>query len=719
MATTNKNFKVKKGLEVNGPIGVGSTPDYGTTGQILVSSGTDTPPTWEDASAGGGGISNVVEDTTPQLGGDLDTNGHDITNLNALTFDTSPTGVPTTPGTMSWDPDMETAVLVLDGVNLQIGQEHVIRVKNNSGSVAIPNGTAVMFAGATGDTVKATPAISTSLNEPNLLIGITTEEIPAAVGDEGFGFVTQFGFVNNVDTDGMTLGSLLYVDPATPGLLTTTQPAAPNWTFPVAAVTKVNASSGRILVRIIPGGHLHDVVDVAIEGTPADNELLAYNSNTATWINQTASEAGLSEVGHTHSIANVTDLSSTLDGKANLSGATFTGNIAGINISVTGNVNATTFYGAATGLTNIPGENISGTISNVVYETSTYSDPSWISSLAWSKISSTPNTVSGYGITGGVFTGDIEAVNATFTGNVTVQGELQVIDTTNYSVRDNMIYLNQAGYFDITNAVGNGTAVVYTVPGHSLFAGDYVVVTGIDPSDYNIAGTELLTIDSVATDTITVLKTDTGTYVSGGIVRGKSAANPDLGWAAGRTDEVGYAHTGIFRDATDATYKFFDGYTPEPDESLFIDTSDPSFALAPISVGGITSPTLRLTSTNDVNTTSTTHAFQVGADSGTNLRLDGNEIQVLNNGATGTLFINNEGGPVNIGTVGGSNVVVNGGLSLAQQRNALVVSGYNSASGAFAHANKVIMSANATGSAAPTTRPDGTSLAAGDIWISW
>jgi hypothetical protein len=350
LATTNKNFKVKNGLDVNGEINASAVggdeggqinlakPATGTTlsGNVAIDiyqnkirifdSGGSARGAYIDLSAAGegvssnllaggsGGISNVVEDTTPQLGGDLDTNGYDITNLNALTFDTSPTGVPTTPGTMSWDPDMETAVLVLDGVNLQIGQEHVIRVKNNSGSVAIPNGTAVMFAGATGDTVKATPAISTSSNEPNLIIGITTEEIPA----DGFGFVTQFGFVNNVDTDGMTLGSLLYVDPATPGLLTTTQPAAPNWTFPIAAVTKVNASSGRILVRIIPGGHLHDVVDVAIDGTPADNEILAYNSNTATWINQTAEEAGV----------------------ANLSGATFTGNVAGTHISSSNSISS-------------------------------------------------------------------------------------------------------------------------------------------------------------------------------------------------------------------------------------------------------------------------------------------------------------------------------------------------------------------------------------------
>jgi hypothetical protein len=133
----------------------------------------------------------------------------------------------------------------------------------------------------------------------------------------------------------------------------------------------------------------------------------------------------------------------------------------------------------------------------------------------------------------------------------------------------------------------------------------------------------------------------------------------------------------------------------------------------------LTLSTFRLTSTTDITTSSTTHAFQIGADAALNMRIDNNEIQALNNGAVSALNLNNGGGTVNIGAVGGSNLVVNGGLSLAQQRNALVVSGYNSASGSFAHASKVIMSANATASAAPTLRPDGTSLAAGDVWISW
>ena len=351
MATNNKNFRVKNGLDVNGEINASAVggdeggqinlqkPATGTTlsGNVSIDvyqnkirifdSGGTARGAYIDLSAagegvssnllagGGGGISNVVEDTTPQLGGDLDTNGYDITNLNALTLDTTPAGVPGSQGTLAWNPDQETLDIQLDtNVVLPVGQQHVIRVKNSSGSVAIPKGTVVSFAGATGDTVKVTPSISTSAYEPHTLVGVTSEEIAA----DGFGFVTQYGFVRGINTNSWTLGNLLYIDPTTPGALTNSAPTAPNWTFPIAAVTRVNSSSGIILVRTIPGGHLHDIVDVAIDGTPADNELLAYNSNTATWINQTAEEAGV----------------------ANLSGATFTGNVAGTHISSSNSISS-------------------------------------------------------------------------------------------------------------------------------------------------------------------------------------------------------------------------------------------------------------------------------------------------------------------------------------------------------------------------------------------
>ena len=60
--------------DANGnPIAVGP----GTDGQVLTSTGAGSPPAFEAASAGG--ISDIVSDTSPQLGGDLDIQANKIT----------------------------------------------------------------------------------------------------------------------------------------------------------------------------------------------------------------------------------------------------------------------------------------------------------------------------------------------------------------------------------------------------------------------------------------------------------------------------------------------------------------------------------------------------------------------------------------------------------------------------------------------------------------
>jgi hypothetical protein len=211
------------------------------------------------------------------------------------------------------------------------------------------------------------------------LLGITTEQIPA----DGFGFVTQFGFINKVDTStpGWSLGDLLYVDPANAGLLTNVKPSAPNWTFPVAAVTRVHASTGRILVRALPGKHLHDLVDVAID-SPADNEVLAYNSASGVWINQTPSEAGL------------IDTSATAQTKA-----------GDLTITGTGSFNnATVTSGAASSSTTTGALKVDG----------------------------------GVGVTGNIYAGG----NLVITGDLTVSGDTTTLNTATLNVEDNIITLN-------------------------------------------------------------------------------------------------------------------------------------------------------------------------------------------------------------------------------------------------------------------------------------
>jgi hypothetical protein len=55
--------------------------------------------------------------------------------------------------------------------------------------------------------------------------------------------------------------------------------------------------------------------------------------------------------------------------------------------------------------------------------------------------------------------------------------------------------------------------------------------------------------------------------------------NIDLGFAGNYNDGT-YKHAGFFRDASDGFWKPFDGYTPEPDAAVDIDTSNNSFNIA-------------------------------------------------------------------------------------------------------------------------------------------
>ena len=208
-----------------------------------------------------------------------------LTDVDYISFDQTAAHDPEL-GEIAWDADFDTLVVGINGINLQVGQEHIVRVKNASGTTAINKGKVVMFAGATGDTVSVNPAVSDGSVNNEYLVGITAEQIPA----DGFGFVTQFGFITNIKTDyaGWGLGSLLYADPATPGGLTITEPTAPAWHKPIAAVTRVNANSGRILVRADTGDRLNELHDVATTSV-ADGDFLIYdgtkwtNESTVTW----------------------------------------------------------------------------------------------------------------------------------------------------------------------------------------------------------------------------------------------------------------------------------------------------------------------------------------------------------------------------------------------------------------------------------------------------
>lgn len=177
-----------------------------------------------------------------------------------------------------------------------------------------------------------------------------------------------------------------------------------------------------------------------------------------------------------------------------------------------------------------------------------------------------------YGHTG-IFTGDL-----TVEGNFTVQGDTFTLSSTELAVADNLIFLNTPKLATITSASGTGSVQTY-VADQSYQTGDTVTITSMNPSGYNITDG---TITGATSTTFTVAGSEQGTYVSGGSASAKTITNPDLGFVGAYNDGTA-KHAGVFRDATDGEFKFFDSYTPDPAGT--INTAHASFSLAKVTAG--------------------------------------------------------------------------------------------------------------------------------------
>lgn len=213
-------------------------------------------------------------------------NSDNIGVLDYLTFNTSYTGTGLPAGTFQWNADRETLNLVQpNGVTLQLGQELHFYVINQTGSL-IPDGSAVMFAGSLGASgiLKAALAVADGTYPATYMMGIATQDI--ANGDTGK--VTFFGEVNGFNTSGYTAGDILYLDPATPGGLTKTEPTAPNLKYQIAAAVN-SKSNGTIFVRAIYSQALDELNDVNIT-SPVSGNVLTYNGTA--WVNDVPTGGG-------------------------------------------------------------------------------------------------------------------------------------------------------------------------------------------------------------------------------------------------------------------------------------------------------------------------------------------------------------------------------------------------------------------------------------------
>jgi hypothetical protein len=233
--------------------------------------------------------------------------------IRGTTLTLNPTGAKIDSGELSYNIAEDTFDLThLNGVVQQIGFETFMRVANDTGST-IPNGSVVGFAGVNGE-IKVAPYIADGSVPELYFVGVTTFDIEDGVA----GPVTLYGKVRGMDTTGTSVsetwatGDILYASPTTAGAFTKVRPTAPDAVIVVAAVLKVDATAGEIMVRpTIPigldYGAFADTTDQTLSGT-ATATPVQYNtteiSNGVTVVNDgngdptkiTVSQAGFYQI---------------------------------------------------------------------------------------------------------------------------------------------------------------------------------------------------------------------------------------------------------------------------------------------------------------------------------------------------------------------------------------------------------------------------------------
>lgn len=150
-------------------------------------------------------------------------------------------------GRIRWNDSAKTAEIDMEtGTVLQLGQEELIRARNNTGST-LANGVAVYITGATGNRPTIAAADADTISHAETLIGLVT--VTGGIANNADGFVTTFGKVRELNTSAFAEGAVLYLSDGTAGTYSTTKPtAAGSSIVRVGFCVRSHVSLGEILV---------------------------------------------------------------------------------------------------------------------------------------------------------------------------------------------------------------------------------------------------------------------------------------------------------------------------------------------------------------------------------------------------------------------------------------------------------------------------------------
>jgi len=213
-----------------------------------------------------------------------------------------------------------------------VNSDPIYVIVTNKTGVTLSKGAIVYTSGANGTHTQVSLANASSDATSARTLGWVVSDIL----NNADGLVCVEGYIDGIDTQGITEGAQLYLSGTVSGGFTATKPVAPTHLVYVGVCSKASAGNGRVLVKVQNGYELDELHNVKIV-SPQNNDLLQYVSGTALWENVAATAVSVGSATNagtaTYAVTSGTATYATNSGTATY--ATTSGTAVSISGSIT------------------------------------------------------------------------------------------------------------------------------------------------------------------------------------------------------------------------------------------------------------------------------------------------------------------------------------------------------------------------------------------------
>jgi hypothetical protein len=186
--------------------------------------------------------------------------------------------------------EVSSSTAGVQGASYAKGDPIYVTVTNKTGAT-LPKGSIVYTSGANGTHTQVSLALATSDATSARALGWLSESI----ANNADGLCMVEGYLDGVNTQGVTEGAQLYLSGTVPGGFQQTKPVAPIHLVYVGVAAKASAGNGRVYVKVQNGYELGELHDVLIT-SPTNNQVLAYDSATQLWKNAVNAPDGVTSI---------------------------------------------------------------------------------------------------------------------------------------------------------------------------------------------------------------------------------------------------------------------------------------------------------------------------------------------------------------------------------------------------------------------------------------